>query len=152
MVGERRILPIADDSGSGEDERTLLFLHYLLNATETPISGKWISEKGLKGGSQFFQGPHAMPVRPLIDRFGSDASSFAKRCRLLGGTPLEYGDGSMSLPALPRIPVGFVIWEADDEFPADATVLLDSSIESHLALDVILGLVNRVIKRIADDG
>lgn len=148
LPGERKILPGREGGETAEDELILLFLHYLLNAKELPLSARWVSEKELTGGSLFFQGPHRIPVHPLIERYGADTASFLKRGEFLGGSTMEYGDASLCFPALPRIPAGFVMWEADEEFPANATVLFDASIESHMALDVILALVNQMVKRI----
>ena len=50
------------DPLSSDPEFELLLLAYLLHALEIPLSGKWVSEKELPGGSTFFQGPHRLPA------------------------------------------------------------------------------------------
>nr|NIP92808.1 DUF3786 domain-containing protein [Akkermansiaceae bacterium] len=55
----------------------------------------------------------------------------------LGGWALSFGDASVELLPLPRIPVSLILWKGDDEFPSRADLLFDSSCEMHLPLDII---------------
>jgi len=109
----------------------------------------WVSERQLPGGSLFFQGPHALPLPPLIRRFGTDAEGFGHACRSLGGTPLEYGDAGFAFRALPLVPLAVVLWTADEEFPARASMLFDPSVCRHLPLDLVLALTHATVLRIA---
>lgn len=124
----------------------LLLLAYLVDGKGIELGGKWISEKQVPGGSLFFTGPHEMPLAPLAERYGSDSAGLVEAGRGLGGTILEFGDASVAFMALPRIPVAFVLWEEDDEFPAEVTVMFDETIHLHIPVDVILGLVGAVAK------
>ena len=51
----------------------------------------------------------------------------------------------MELLVLPRIPLTFVIWAADEEFPARASILFDETTGSHLLLDALLAAVNLAV-------
>ena len=50
---------------------------------------------------------------------------------------MNYGDASVELLPLPRIPVTLILWLSDYEFPARADLLFDSTCEQRLPLDVI---------------
>ncbi len=128
----------------------LVLLSYLIHAKDVPSTGKWISEKDLPGGSTFFQGPHKLPDAPLIKHFGNDASGFVEISKKLGGNKLEYGDASFAFQVLPRISLGSVLWLEDDEFPAGANYLFDSSIEHHLALDVVYALIKCFLRKLLE--
>jgi len=52
---------------------------------------------------------------------------------------LPWGPG-VTFQALPRISVLFILWAADNEFPAKVNILFDPAIEDHFALDTIWGL------------
>jgi hypothetical protein len=152
-VSLSREIVAAGAEGSGEDTGSdgnydLLLLTYLVHACNTPIQHRWISEKDLPGGSLFFQGIHALPLNSLAERFGSDAPGFREACRRIGGKALSYGDASFSFLALPRVPLGLVLWEKDEEFPARVTALFDRSLPSHFPLDVVLSLVHCTVRRI----
>jgi len=139
--------------GAGLDsELALALLYYLVHASEVQTRGRWVSEKDLPGGSQFFRGVHALALHPLVERFGRDAAGFRRVSTRLGGQALDFGDASSSFTAFPRIPVGFVLWEEDPEFPARVTALVDSSISAHFPPDVVLALVHCAVKRIVEAG
>jgi hypothetical protein len=120
-------------------ELTLFLLHYLLGTRETSLVGKRVSEKELKGGEMFFRGPHTLPVKGIIERFGKDPQGLIDRGLKLGGKRVELGDASIELKAAPKIPVTYVLWAEDEEFPASASILFDPTIEEFLPLDIIYG-------------
>ena len=152
MNGVYRVSPaekrvsVPENSPAGDGELDLLLLAYLVDSKAIDLGGKWISEKEVPGGSLFFTGPHKMPLDGLAERYGSSPADFLSAGRKLGGTSLEYGDASIAFKALPRIPLAFVLWEVDDEFPAEVTVMFDESVYRHFPVDVILALVSSVVK------
>ena len=148
------------DSGeikkAGEDmpivniELGLAILFYLLRAKDVDIKSEWISEKDIPGGTQFFQGPHALPVYLIADRFGEDIEGFKRRCSMLGGIPLEMADSAFQFRILPRIPIAVLLWLGNDEFNAEAKLLFDRTISEHLPSDVIFGLSLEVCKSVSE--
>jgi hypothetical protein len=125
-----------------DPEFELLALTYLIQAQELPLDGKWISEKDLPGGSTFFRGPHALPVQPLLGRFGNDLEAFRRAGLALGGQGLQFGDAAFRFATLPRIPTACVLWRQDEEFPARITMMFDRTLARQLPLDVVLALVH----------
>jgi hypothetical protein len=125
-----------------DPEFELLTLTYLTQAQELPLDGKWISEKDLPGGSTFFRGPHALPVQPLLGRFGNDLEAFRRAGLALGGQGLQFGDAAFRFATLPRIPTACVLWRQDEEFPARITMMFDCTLARQLPLDVVLALVH----------
>jgi len=93
-----------------------------------------------------------MPTGRVIDRYASDPVGFAAAGRRLGGTPGVYGDASVEVQALPRIPLICVLWRGDEEFPPRAGFLYDASAAEHLPLDMVLDLTNRVADRLVAAG
>jgi len=131
-------------------EFTLMVLFYLLYAKNIPLVRKWISEKDLPGGATFFRGPHALSVNLVEKKYGQNLEGFIEAGKLLGGTPVRFGDKSIALDVFPRIPIIYILWRGDEEFPPKAGVLFDASIESHLNLDVIWIMVNEVNRRLVE--
>lgn len=112
-------------------------LMYLARAKEVPTTGKLVKPSELKGGDIFFRGSHVLPLDLVARKYGEDKDAFIGRARELGGEPQEHGDASVMLSPLPRVPVFVILWLGDDEFPPRADLLLDSSCELHLPLDVL---------------
>ena len=61
----------------------LFVMYYLLGDKDIPLTGEWISEKDLPGGSTFFRGPHLIPTELISRRFGNDLEAFCAWSRQL---------------------------------------------------------------------
>ena len=122
----------------------LVLLTYLLRARAVPLSGRMMTGMEIKGGDLFFRGHHALFTKPLEKRFGTDPEAFLQAGLRLGGSKADFGDVSFRLWPLPRIPLGYILWSADEEFPARVGVTFDASIAEQLPLDVTWALVNEV--------
>jgi hypothetical protein len=64
--------------------------------------------------------------------FGKQPQRFQEIAASLGGISASYGDLCMILRPFPRVPVGFVLWEGDEEFPPSANILYDASAPGYL--------------------
>jgi len=118
----------------------LLVLVYLLNAGPQLLSRELVSAQELKT-AHFFQGPHELRVGGVLDRFGRDLKGFRRAAESLGGAGQSLADAAFRIPALPKVPLYYLLWEGDDEFEPRLSVLFDRSVESHLSADAIWGLV-----------
>jgi len=127
----------------------LFVIYYLLKVRPEIITGEWISEKDLAGGPTFFRGPHLIPTQLVSDTFINDIERFEGRCRKLGGTPVEMGDSAFTFQISPEIPVTVLYWVGDEDFPAEAKILYDRSIEDILTLDIIYALAVEICHRLS---
>ncbi len=130
------------------EEFQILLIRYLVANNPGALDGKEVSEKDFPGGVTFFQGPHTLHTAPIAERYGNDPDGFEVRCRELGGVPMSHGDRAMRFLPFPTIPVTYVLWRADEEFPASVSVLFDSSIARWFELDMIFTLVLVLTERI----
>ncbi len=115
----------------------LSVLGYLAMAKDVSPTGRLLNPMNMKSGQLFFRGSHVLPLERVAEKYGGDREAFLRKCEELGGVRLEYGDASMRLFAFPKIPVVPILWVGDEEFPPRADLLLDSSIEIQLPIDVI---------------
>lgn len=130
------------------EEFQILLIRYLVAPNGGPVVGKKISEKDLVGGVTFFQGPHSLNTAPMVNKYGSDPEGFVSRGLELGAQRESFGDAAMTFYPFPGIPVTYVLWIEDSEFPASVSVMFDSSIERWLKLDMIFTLVLTLTDRI----
>jgi hypothetical protein len=110
---------------------------YLLEAQDVAPAGEWVNPARLPGGHAFFRGPHTVPVAGIVDRFGGDRDAFRAAGASLSGEPETFADAACSVRLFPRVPVAVLLWTADDEFPARASMLLDRTAATHLPLDAL---------------
>jgi len=131
-----------DIEGEVDPFLKLLIVHYLLNAKEIPMSKKMVTEKELAGGSFFFQGPHSLPTRLIEEKFSGKKEELINAGDALGARALEFGDCSFELQVLPRVLMGLIFWDHDEEFPPRCVFTFDATVEHHLPLDVLYTLKN----------
>jgi hypothetical protein len=129
----------------------ILLLHYLIRADGNPLTGRWVAYKDIPGGL-LYAGVFARRVtEPLQRRFGMSAVSFKETGIKSGGDPVAIGDASFILKAFPYVPLQYVLWEGDEEFPPSVQVLFDASVDHYLTLEdiVVLGQITtgRLINR-----
>lgn len=128
----------------------LMTLVYLTEAKDIKPTHTWVSEKDLLGGSTFFRGPHQLPVKELENLYGKDPDAFLKAGKRLGGSEILYGDKGFALEVFPRVPLAYILWKGDEEFSPRAGVLFDSTIQSHLPLDIIWCMVSETSRRLLE--
>lgn len=115
----------------------LAVLWYLGSAKNIPLSGQMVSPASLVGGEIFQKGTHVLPLDKMAAKYADDFEGFYEIGLELGGQQLEHGDASIRLHPFPRVPVTFILWKGDEEFPARADMFFDSTCERHLPTDVI---------------
>jgi hypothetical protein len=119
----------------------VLLLHYVIRADGNPPTNRWVGYKDLPGGL-LYAGVFARRVTDrLARRFGYSAKEFQEIGSRVGGEPAGVGDTSFTLRALPSVPLQYVLWEGDEEFPASLQLLFDASVVHYLSLEdiVVLG-------------
>ena len=146
-ISERNIYSNQSDSKGQEAGflEQLCILAYLINAQDIPLADKLVAGNSLPGGQFFFKGQHALPSQKLEEAFGNNPDFLYKASLQLNAKKCEFGDASISLNMLPRLPLTIVIWGRDEEFEARASILFDQTAASQLPLDALLGAVNLTI-------
>jgi hypothetical protein len=144
-----RVGAATNDSDAPPDfNEILVSVHYLIKATEVPMACEYVTDKQLVDGDFFFKGPHALPNWRVEKKLGGDAAGFLEKGKRLGGAPIKFGDAGLEFLVLPRIRIAYVLWVADDEFPARSRILFDASADKHFALDVVWAMCNMVTDRL----
>lgn len=126
----------------------LCILSYLINARDLPPAGKLVRVEGLDPGGFFFRGSHKLATEKLTNTFGPDPSLLHKVGPRFNAVSQAFGDASIELSVLPRISLVIVIWGADDEFEARASILLDQGASAQLPLDALFAVATLTINTI----
>lgn len=128
----------------------ILTLHYLIVADGVPMASHWIAFRELPGGMGYAPAFQGRSDNRLKQAFGDDAEGFHRAARALGGEPLSFGDASYLFRIFPKLWLAAVLYLADEEFGASASVLFDGAAPHYLPtedLAVIGGmLAGRMIK------
>ena len=115
----------------------LSLLWYMVGAREVSCTGALASLQSLKGGDIFTRGSHVLPLEPVAQKYRADKKGFLEKGISLAGESVPLGDASLRLYPLPRVPVVVVLWLEDEEFPARADLLFDSTCQLQIPTDII---------------
>ncbi len=143
----------------GEGEKTeevqidyqIVLLHYLTHCSPRVVENTKVSFKELPSGSIYIGPFTSRAIKPLVAIFAGKTKKLVEAALKLGGWKEDIGDVAVTVPVLPKIPITFVLWEGDDEFPPSGNVLFDASAPSHLHTEdyaLLPGLTLWEMKRI----
>lgn len=116
----------------------IILLHYILKASGESLSSEKIPYEDVPGLRHYFPVFQKRILKPLASAFGFDNHAFLAAGVSLGGREEEYGDASFTLFALPRVPLAFILWLGDEEFPPSLRTLFDPSVVGYLPLEDIM--------------
>jgi hypothetical protein len=106
----------------------ILWLHYLTANGIQNATGRLIAYR--EAAPALFYEPNFIKraVRPMAGFFGKNPQKLIEAGKTLGGEAASMGDASVTVKVLPYVPMTFIIWEGDGEFPPDGNILFDKSV------------------------
>ncbi len=116
----------------------IIILHYLINASGMPLGAGLVPYEDVRGCRSYLPVFERRVVKPLLNAFGFARDAFNDAGSALGGKQEEYGNASFTLSAFPRLPITFILWEGDQDFPPAIKVLFDKSIDTYVPLEDIV--------------
>ncbi len=138
-LGEQYLVSYPDGIVSRKDKPDevqinvkILILHYLITANGAPLQNKWISFKELPDGAIYIDPFTRRTINPMVKIFGEKQEQFFQLAQTMGAKKETLGDTSLTIYAFPRVPITYVLYSADEEFPASGNVLFDGSAANYL--------------------
>lgn len=140
---------VADDKGEVDVWSKVLLMMYLTKASGEGAKGEWIAYREL---------PNTISKRVTyekwIDRipkaFAGRFDSLEEAVSTLGGeaVPHESADLALRIQALPRVPLLLLLWEADADFEARGSLLLDSGVLGYIDQEALTFLAEELMRRL----
>ncbi len=132
---------------SGEDvplKDKILILHYLTQAKGSPLTNEMVSYKQLPEGASYFPTFYKRAIKPLVEHFGRQPQRLLDTAKEFGGHKADYGDVAVTLNAFRYVPLTFVLWRGDNEFPPEGSILFDATVSDYLSTEDINVLCERI--------
>ena len=124
----------------------IVVLHYLTTDKELGWDGHWSLFRQMLGGESFHQAFHGRIVTPLAKSFSPRPQVLLEAGRRLKGTVIDFGDATVILPFLPRLPVRVTVWKGDDEVPGNAVILFPSNADRLLPTEDLVEVGDVVLR------
>lgn len=127
---------------------TVPLLKYIINGGGAELTGTWVSFDELKNGitmSNFFVRRCVEPLRQMAD---SHTDIFFDLLGIFGGKPVEgfSADRARVIYPLPRLPILFLYWGAEEHFASSLKVLFDSSADTYLDFEAVFILMRGLVE------
>jgi Domain of unknown function (DUF3786) len=122
----------------------VLLLHYVI------AEGRFLPGQDRISFAQVPSGAFYLPAfdrgtkARIVKTFGENPDLLGQVAEKVGWERIDQGDLGVEARAFPHVPVAFVIWAADEEFPPDANILFDASIASFLPTEDI-AMISRLL-------
>jgi len=126
----------------------IIILHYINTANDSLPGGSIVAYEDIPGCRHYRPVFEKRVAKPLQSAFGRDRYAFLEAGMAMGGKKEEYGDASITLCALPRVPITFILWEGDEEFAPLVRVHFDPSIPGYLPLEDVVVISKLAAARI----
>jgi hypothetical protein len=129
-------------------QEQILILHYLQADLPAQPFGDWVAYREIRGAAFYYAAFLKRAVEPLKKVFGQDVAGLTHAAARLNGVAVGFGDAGFDFQAFPKVPVRLILHAGDDEFPAEASILFDRSIERVLSPEDIAWLAGMVVYRL----
>jgi hypothetical protein len=130
-------------------QEQVLILHYMMAETDVWPSGRWVAYREIPGASFYFGPFTKRAIDPLKKVFGKNLSGFSAASLKLAGKPISDGDAGFEFHVFPKVPIRLILWEGDEEFAAEGSILFDESISQLLPVEDVAWLAGMVVYRLA---
>jgi hypothetical protein len=145
-----RVTPenIVDHKGTRPPHSVCVILcQYLLLSPNQPDDDRQlVTYRDFKDAAPYVQGFDNTARKPVSRAFAGRLDALEAGCRHLGGTPCDIGiscDLSYMFQALPRVRIYLVFNDADEDFPADCSLLFEKQAARYLDMECLamIGMV-----------
>lgn len=133
----------------------ILVLHYLVRADGAPAAGAWQAFRDLPDGLFYAPSFADRAEAPIAVAFGGgdpsderDLEAFRGAATAAGGEALDLADASFSFQALPQLRLAALLWEGDEDFPAEARIVFDAAAGHYLPAEDLAGLGEALTRKL----
>lgn len=117
---------------------------------EVSASNDWIPFRDLKDASPFGPAFQRSVIHVFSETFSGHMKELEQACRLLGGRKLNISDMGYELDAFQCIPVQFLFWDGDDEFPAQSNILFQRNCVDFIHVESIVSIASEGLARLSE--
>ena len=117
----------SDDGAETASNTRILLARLLLEGALTPAKGQLLAYTDMPWGNVYAQQFRGRCILRLAGTYGHSLSGFEAAAAKVAGVHAESGDRSFDLPFLPGLTVRLILWEGDEEFPAQAQILFSDN-------------------------
>lgn len=106
------------------------------------FQGNWLPFRNMKDASPFGPAFQRTVIDVFARTFSGHPQELSHAFQKLGGKKLSHSDVGYQIDAFPWIPVQFLFWDGDDEFPAQANILFDKGAVDFIHVESLVSIAS----------
>ena len=118
---------------------------------EAKVSGRFVPFREVKRAAPFDAAFKRNVLDAAARTFDGHLAELHRACQALDGRPLKQGDAGYEILAFDCMPLQFVFWDGDDEFPAQANILFDADITDFLHEETVVCVGDELFRRLVEE-
>jgi len=126
----------------------VLVVRYLIGCPQGRGGRDLIGFNELEAGSIYLPSIRGRVYRPLISAFADHPELLRERSAALGGEEVSEPEGAVRFQVFPRVAVFLIFRPADEEFPADCTILFESEARTILTTEDMVVLWEEIAEKL----
>lgn len=146
--GDGTIQCISDEETVNVMPRLNIYTLFWYAGKDAVQTGRWVPFRELKDASPFTKAFQQGILEPLAATFSGQEALLETAVKKLQGERISAS--GFQLLAFSCIPVRLNFWDADDEFPAQANLLFDSSATDFEHVESIVTIATEALYQLAD--
>lgn len=140
----------ADGKRIAHNEKLNIYTLFGYVRADAHLTGEWVKFDDLKDASPFSKAFQSGVTTPFARTFQGHGEALRAAAQRLGSKPIPHGDVGFELAAFACIPVRFLFWDADEDFPAQGNLLFDRSATDFIHVESIVTIASIGLSRLAE--
>lgn len=110
----------------------------------------WVRFDQLKNAAPFSKAFQSGIIEPFGKTFDGHTAELEQALIRLHGHKIPYSDVGYEIKAFDCIPIKFLFWDGDDEFPAQGNLLFDASATDFIHVESVVTIAAVGLKKLAE--
>lgn len=124
--------------------------HLLYYVKDCPKkSGNWVQNEHLDTRRKS-SAINDILLKSFSEKFSGKCDLLKIACEILQGVPAGKGDVAYEIEVFPQIKIRLCFWDADEEFPAQTQIFVDSKITDYVHLETTGCMVSDLLERLEE--
>jgi hypothetical protein len=145
-----RIVPLDDERPVSSYTKLNIYTLFGYAKPGARVLGDFIAFSDLKDASPFAQAFRESILRPLAETFSGKERAFIRACERLGGRRLPGSGAKYEIEAFRCMPVRFLFWDGDEDFPAQANILFDRGATDFIHVESVVTVASEGMYYLAE--
>ncbi|MBC3889567.1 DUF3786 domain-containing protein [Acetobacterium paludosum] len=144
-----KIISLENSLAADRNNQLIIYTLLWYASPQAVLKNKWVPFRELKGASPFTTAFEKHVLVPFAQIFSGQTEKLSMACIALGGVKLPHSDAGCQIKAFECMPMQFLFWDGDDEFPAQANILFDDSATDFIHVESTVTIAVEGVQRLA---